>query len=178
MNMSGETVKLAATTTLLACSLWVIAASLQSARAQPASSAPLVNPGAASSATNKLSPYQPVKIPKHAKTFYEAYGGVDKLTVRQTASGNLIRFSYRIVDPSRAKALGEKNATPYMIGQRSHALLQIPVMDKIGQLRQTGAPEVGQEYWMVFSNKGNLIKAGDRVNVIIGSFHFDGLVVE
>jgi hypothetical protein len=27
---------------------------------------------------------------------------------------------------------------------------------------------------MVFSNKGNPIKAGDRVNVMIGSFHFDG----
>jgi hypothetical protein len=31
---------------------------------------------------------------------------------------------------------------------------------------------------MVFSNKGNLVKAGDRVNVLIGSFHIDGLVVQ
>ncbi|WP_211453731.1 hypothetical protein [Collimonas antrihumi] len=167
--------KLATMAALLACSLWSAAALAQSTQGQQTPSAA---PGAARSLPNKSSPYQPVKIPKHAKTFYEAYGGVDKLTVRRTASGNLIRFSYRIVDPARAKALGEKNATPYMLGQRSHALLQIPVMDKIGQLRQTGTPEVGQEYWMVFSNKGNLIKAGDRVNVMIGSFHFDGLLVE
>jgi hypothetical protein len=175
MNVSGETVKSAALTALLAGGLWVIAAPAQFAQAQQAPSAA---PGAARPAAKKSSPYQPVKIPKPAKTFYQAYGGVDNLSVRQTASGNLIRFSYRVVDPARAKALGEKTATPYLIGQRSHALLQIPVMDKIGQLRQSGTPEAGQEYWMVFSNKGNLIKAGDRVNVLIGSFHFDGLVVE
>lgn len=178
MNTSRETVKLVSMVTmaaLLACSLWSAAALAQAAQAQPA---PAAVAGAAHAPAGKSSPYQPVKIPKHAKTFYQAYGGVDNLTVRQTASGNLIRFSYRVTDPVRAKGLGEKNAVPYMIGQRSHALLQIPVMDKIGQLRQTGTPEVGQEYWMVFSNKGNLIKAGERVNVTIGSFHFDGLVVE
>jgi hypothetical protein len=31
---------------------------------------------------------------------------------------------------------------------------------------------------MVFSNKGNLVKPGDRVNVVIGTFHADGLMVE
>ncbi len=175
MNTSRETVTLAIMATLLACSLWSGAAVAQATQGQPASS---VTQGTAHTSPKKASPYQPVKIPKHAKTFYEAYGGVDNLTVRRTASGNLIRFSYRVVDPARAKALGEKNAAPYLIGQKSHALLQIPVMDKIGQLRQTGTPEVGQEYWMVFSNKGNPIKAGDRVNVVIGAFHFDGLVVE
>ncbi|PFH08598.1 hypothetical protein BCF11_0963 [Collimonas sp. PA-H2] len=175
MNTSRETVKLATMATLLACSLWSAVALAQAAQGQQAPSA---IPGAARGSTPKSSPYQPVKIPKHAKAFYQAYGGVDNLSVRQTASGNLIRFSYRVTDPARAKTLGEKNAEPYMIGQKSHALLQIPVMDKIGQLRQTGTPEIGQEYWMVFSNKGNLIKAGERVNVVIGSFHFDGLLVE
>lgn len=161
--------------TLLAGCLWAAAAPTQSAQAQQA---PAAVPGAAQASPGKSSPYRPVQIPRHAATFYQAYGGVDTLKVRRTASGNLIRFSYRVVDPARAKALGEKSATPYMLGQKSHALLQIPVMDKIGQLRQTGVPEAGQEYWMVFSNKGNLIKAGDRVNVMIGSFHFDGLLVE
>jgi hypothetical protein len=31
---------------------------------------------------------------------------------------------------------------------------------------------------MVFSNKGNLVKAGERVDVTIGNFHADGLVLE
>jgi len=127
--------------------------------------------------TRKTSPYHPVSVPSSEK-YYQSMWGIDNLLVRQTASGNLIRFSYRVTDPARAKALGDKKATPYMIGLRSHAMLQVPVMPKAGQLRQTGTPEAGREYWMVFSNKGNLVKAGDRVNVIIGSFHADGLMVE
>jgi hypothetical protein len=56
--------------------------------------------------------------------------------------------------------------------------VQVPAMDRIGQLRQTGQLERGRMYWMVFSNKGNLVKAGDRVNVVAGAFHIDGLMVE
>jgi hypothetical protein len=133
---------------------------------------------AASSAARKVSPYRTVKETQNAKNYYAAVWGIDNLLVRQTASGNLIRFSYRVTDPTRATVLGDKKATPYLLGQKSHALLQIPVMDKVGQLRQTGVPLAGQEYWMVFSNKGNPIKSGDRVNVMIGSFHADGLMVE
>jgi hypothetical protein len=126
----------------------------------------------------KVSPYRTVKMTANAKNYYVAAWGLDKLKVSYTSSGNLIRFSYRVADPERAKVLSEKSATPYLLGQKSRALLQIPVMDKVGPLRQTGTPLAGQEYWMVFSNKGNLIKPGDRVNVMIGSFHADGLMVE
>jgi hypothetical protein len=140
-------------------------------------------PKAARSATasvpaKKTSPYHPVSVPNRARDYYIAVWGVDNLLVQQTASGNLIRFSYRVVDPALAKPLLTKELTPYLIGQRSRAVLQIPVMDKIGQLRQTGTPKPGQEFWMVFSNKGNLVKPGDRVNVKIGSFHADGLLVK
>jgi len=30
----------------------------------------------------------------------------------------------------------------------------------------------------MFSNKGMYVKRGDRVNVVIGKFHADGLVVD
>ena len=126
----------------------------------------------------KVSPFRPVSAPNSAKNYYQALWGVDNLLVRQTASGNLIRFSYRVTDPARAKVLGDNHATPYLYGQRSRAVLHIPVMDKVGQLRQTGTAEAGKEYWMVFSNKGDLVKPGDRVNVIIGTFHADGMMVE
>ncbi|MGF6538637.1 hypothetical protein [Paraburkholderia youngii] len=135
------------------------------------------NPAAAANSP-KASPYMPVKVPQHAQQLYQMMHGVDNLSVRRTASGNLLRFSYRVTDPAVAQLLGDKNSTPYLYGERSHALLEVPVMDTIGQLRQTGPQEVGQQYWVVFSNKGNLIRAGDRVNVLIGTFHIDGLVVE
>lgn len=143
--------------------------------AGPAATAPRTERGGVQ---RKTSPYRPVKVTKRANLYYGGAWGVDRLKVSYTASGNLIRFSYHVLDPVKAKALAEKSATPYLIGQRSRAVLQIPVMDKVGALRQSGSAKAGQEYWMTFSNKGNLVKPGDRVNVLIGAFHADGLVVE
>ncbi len=134
--------------------------------------------GGDAAAPHRASPYHAVSVPERAKDYYAAVWGVGNFQVRRTASDNLIRFSYRVTDPVRAKTLGDKRLTPMLVGQRSRAILQIPTMEKVGQLRQSGAAEAGKEYWMVFSNKGNLVKAGDRVNVIIGSFHVDGLIVE
>jgi hypothetical protein len=129
-------------------------------------------------ATRKASPYRPIGQPDSANMYYQSLWGVDNFLARSTASGNLIRFSYRVTDPVRAKQLVDRSATPYMIGLRSRAVLQVPVMDKVGPLRQASPPKPGQELWVVFSNKGNLVKVGDLVNVVIGSFHADGLVVE
>ncbi|CAE6836506.1 hypothetical protein [Paraburkholderia haematera] len=128
--------------------------------------------------TARHSPYLPVSVSQHAKNYYGMMKGIDNLSVRRTASGNLIRFSYRVTDPAAAHLLGEKTATAYLYGHTSHALLEIPVMDKVGQLRQTGPLQAGQEYWMVFSNKGGPIKAGERVDVFVGSLHVEGLIVE
>jgi hypothetical protein len=174
MMISTDALKPITMMALLTGGLWVAPAIAQSDQVQAAPVEAAVN----AKADRGRSAFHPVMLPKQAKSYYQAYAGVDNLRVRSTASGNLIRFSYRVTDAERAKILAEKNATPYMFGQRSQALLQIPVMDKIGQLRQTGKPVVGQDYWMVFSNKGNFVKAGDRVNVIVGSFHIDGLLVE
>jgi hypothetical protein len=123
-------------------------------------------------------PNRQQKMPGKARNYYITAFGVENLHVSYTASGNLIRFTYRVAEPERAKVLADKRNAAYLVGQRSRAVLQVPVMDKVGMLRQAATPVPGQEYWMVFSNKGNLVRQGDRVNVVIGSFHADGLMVE
>jgi len=127
---------------------------------------------------HRTSPYHGMKLSEKARAYYPAAWGVDRLRATYTSSGNLIRFSYRVVEPKLAKPLGDHESTPYLYAPRSHAMLSIPTMEKIGQLRQLNAAEADKEYWMVFSNKGNLVRPGDRVNVIIGKFHADGLLVE
>ncbi|NIF14804.1 hypothetical protein F3J12_35965 [Burkholderia sp. Ax-1735] len=129
-------------------------------------------------AAHRRSPYVPVSLPREAKAYYQMGKGIDDLHVRSTASGNLIRFSYRVVDPDKARLLADTKSTVYLYGETSHAMLVIPVMDQIGALRQTGQLIAGQEYWMVFSNKGGPIKRGERVSILIDSLHIDGLVVE
>lgn len=136
-------------------------------------------PGAAqASKPTRSSPYHGMKLSEKARNYYPAAWGVDHLRATYTSSGNLIRFSYRVVEPKLASALGDHELTPVLYAPRSHAMLQIPTMEKIGQLRQMGGNEANKEYWMVFSNKGNLVRPGERVDVIIGKFHADGLLVE
>jgi len=47
-----------------------------------------------------------------------------------------------------------------------------------GKLRQTRTPEAGKSYWIAFSNSGRPLKPGDRVNIVIGNFHAQGLMID
>lgn len=124
------------------------------------------------------SHYQNTRGTAKSKHFYSTVWGVDKLRASYTSSGNLIKFSYRVIEPKLAKTLGDHENTPELVGIRSNAVLHIPTMEKIGQLRQMSAAEANKDYWMVFSNKGNLVRPGDEVSVLIGRFRADGLIVE
>jgi hypothetical protein len=150
------------------------ASASQTAAAEPAANLPTTP----ATPLRKKSPYQPEGVPRSGRTYLAVTTGVRDFNVRRTNAGNLIRFSYRVVNPEQAKVLNDRKTAPYMIGHTSHAMLQVPVMDKVGPLRQSTRPEAGKEYWMVFSNKGDVVKAGERVSVVIGSFRVDGLLVE
>src|SRR5882724_3275304 len=63
---------------------------------------------AAATPARSPSPYRPVSVPKRARSHYIVVAGIDDLKVRRTASDNLIRFSYRVTDPDRAKVLSDK----------------------------------------------------------------------
>jgi hypothetical protein len=93
-------------------------------------------------------------------------------------SGEIIRFAYRVLDAAKAQTLNDKKAEPSLIDPRSGVSLVIPSLEKVGKLRQSSTPVAGKSYWMAFSNKGRLVKRGDHVNVVIGQFRADGLVVE
>jgi len=110
--------------------------------------------------------------------FYKSVWGVDSLSVKWTESGELIRFSWRVLDPEKAKLLNDDKLHPSLIDPQAQVSLVVPVMEKVGQLRQTATPEAGRTYWVVFSNKGRVVKRGDRVNVEIGTFHAENLVVD
>jgi hypothetical protein len=90
----------------------------------------------------------------------------------------VIRFTYRVLDAGKAQPLNDKKSEPSLIDPRAGVKLVVPSMENVGQLRQTAAPEEGKSYWIVFSNKGRLVKRGDHVSVVIGAFHADGLVVD
>ena len=124
------------------------------------------------------SRYHPDRFAGRAGTYYRLIWGVEGLGVKWAESGEVIRFSYRVLDPEKAKTLNEKRNEPSLIDPQAGVQLVVPSMEQIGPLRQSGAPEAGKAYWMTFSNKGRLVKRGDHVSVVIGNFRADGLVVD
>jgi hypothetical protein len=145
--------------------------------AEPAQASPGVSSPGLAPPIKSHSPFLTSQRNKHADNFYKSVWGIENPEVREAASGALLRFSYTIVDANRAKVLNDEKVTPYLIDEKTGAVLQVPSMPKVGMLRQTAPPENGREYWMVFSSKGT-VKPGSRVDVLIGNFRAIGLVVQ
>jgi hypothetical protein len=135
-------------------------------------------PAAKPAATGTHSPYRPNRFAGRAGEYYRLVWGVDTLAVKWTESGEVIKFTYQVLDAVKAKMLNDKKNEPSLIDPRAGVKLVVPSLEKVGQLRQSGTPEAGRTYWMAFSNKGRLVKRGDRVNVVIGQFRAQGLVVD
>jgi hypothetical protein len=136
---------------------------------------PAVKPAAAS------TPYrnQPNRIANREAAMYQAVWGIADPSVKAVESGIILRFSYRVLDPQKAKLLNDKKLNPILESPEKRVRLVVPTMEKVGQLRQ--APQnidAGKSYWMAFSNSGRLIRPGDRVDIVIGNFHARGLLVE
>jgi len=155
--------------------------------AQSTSPAPATAAGAASSPpTHAAAPavatpptrYQPNRFAGRAARYYALFWGIDSPSVKAVEAGELIRFTYHVLDPERSKAINDKKNDAYLIFPDAKIRLSVPSLEKVGQLRQSSAPEAGKTYWMAFSNPGRRVKRGDRVNVVIGLFHAEGLVVE
>ncbi len=158
----------------------LVCAVLAGGMAAPASASDPAAPAAKkpAAATHRSSPYRPDRYAGRAGKYYQLRWGVDSLNVKLLESGEVVRFTYRVLDPEKARALNDRTAEPSLVDPRARVQLVVPRMEKIGQLRQSGTPEAGKAYWMAFSNKGRPVRKGDRVDVVIGSFRAQGLVVD
>jgi hypothetical protein len=151
----------------IACSGWAVRSNAQS-KSAPAPAAP-------AAATPRP---QPARLDKHAVAYYASVWGIEDPTLKWAEAGELIRFSYRIIDPEKAKTLNDKALEPSLIDPEAHVKLVVPSLENVGALRQSSSPIVGKTYWMAFSNSGRPVKKGDRVDVVIGNFHAWGLIVD
>ncbi len=143
---------------------------------QPQGDSPAVTPKPGT--VGRPTTYQREKVTRKAARRYEFLSGIDSLSVRLTEAGEVARFSYRVLDPVKAKTLSDKKNKPALIDTRAGVSLVVPELPFVGQMRQSVPPEAGKSYWLAFSNKGGKVKRGDRVSILIGEFHADGLVVE
>jgi hypothetical protein len=150
----------------------------QAGAQSPAPAGTTAPPGKPSAAAGAPFRNQPVRIANRARTFYGLVWGVESLSVKAVESGEIIRFSYHVIDADKAKTLNDKKVDPALIDPEKGVKLVVPSLEQVGLLRQMSTPVEGKSYWMAFSNSGRLVRRGDRVNIVIGQFHADNLVVE
>lgn len=163
---------------LLTCLAGVALAVGVATPAAAAATAPATPAASAAKAAQPTSPYTPDRFAGRAGLTYRLIWGIDAISVRLIESGDLVRFSYRIVDPAKARVLNDKQTAATLDDPKAGVSLVVPTLEKVGQLRQTSTPEAGRSYWMTFSNKGHHVVRGDRVDVVIGAFHANNLVVD
>ena len=181
LNLGFKTVLIAG---LLANSIAIPAAQMKDAQGRDSKHGampPAVSsPAAAPAATSVSTPSMPARDLRStgADNLYRAFWGIEDIHVRETASGSLIRFSYRVVDAAKANVLNDAKLNPILINASTGEKLEIPETENTGKLRQVAKPQIGREYWMVFLNNSRFVRPGSRVNIVIGGFHADGLVVE
>jgi hypothetical protein len=111
-------------------------------------------------------------------TYMKRTWGVELLFVRETSANYMLEFRYKVLDADKAKPLFERQTKPVLTHVRTGAKLIVPTPAKTGALRNSNPPKTGKVYWMFFANPGQLVKPGDQVNIDIGDFHANGLVVQ
>lgn len=118
------------------------------------------------------------RVPMQEELYYRGLWGIDSLRVKYTESGEIIKFTYRIVDPTKATQLNDKKAEPVLYDAQAGVKLVVPELEKVGKLRQSSTPKEGMSYWMAFSNVGRRVRPGHRVDLEIGHFRASNLLVE
>ena len=177
-TLSPSTVQVAGSTAQAAVSTATTTTAPQTSPTKPSVAAQSLAPVKGTSAGGAPVRHAPKLSSKSAEMYYSLIWGVDSLRVKYTESGEIVRFSYRVLDAEKAKTLNDKKNEPSLIDPKAGIKLVVPSLEKVGKLRQSSAPQAGKMYWMAFSNKGRLVKPGDHVNVVIGNFQANGLVVE
>ena len=103
--------------------------------------------------------------------------GIEIASIRMTSNNHMIDFRYKVLDAEKAASLFDRQTKPYLIDQTSGKVLAVPNTAKVGPLRNSNKPKEGKIYWMFFGNSG-VVKAGNKVTVVIGEFKAENLIVE
>ncbi len=105
--------------------------------------------------------------------------GVSILGVRVTAAGHMLDFRYRVLDTTKAGRLIRPKMGLALVDMATKAEMPVPVMDKVGALKQTRSHlYADRTYSVLFANRGGVVKPGSKVSIQFGDLTLDNLIVE
>jgi hypothetical protein len=108
--------------------------------------------------------------------YFERRYGIGQLSVHSVSAGASLELRCRVLDVQKANALKDRRAAPVMIDRKTGKKLSVSA--SAGKPNQTADPEAGQEYRVEFGNRDKTVKQGGMVDVVVGSVHMSGLIVE
>ena len=100
--------------------------------------------------------------------------GVKFLSVNLTAAGYLVKFKYKILDPQNARGMVQRKLSPnpYVVVEKSGAILKVPFSAKLGSLRSSvrtaNQMQIGKNYFTLFANPGRHVNVGDQITIVFG----------
>ena len=74
----------------------------------PATAKSAATPANSSAKNTSFARYQAHALPQQESRYYGLVWGVDSLRVKIVESGELVRFTYTVVDPDKAKTLHDR----------------------------------------------------------------------
>jgi hypothetical protein len=169
----GTTVSTLLLPILVAALISVASAGPQATAATPADGQEKKNPEMTATTTEAAAEASQAETIQLA-----AQWGIEVTSVRLTAADHMIDYRYRVLDTDKATDLFKRQIKPFLIHQETGKVLAVPETAKIGPLRNSNIPQEGKIYWMFFGNAGNLVKAGDKITVVIGEFRVEDLIIE
>lgn len=125
------------------------------------------------------APFTTRSVTEAQRLAVEQQYGVSILGVRMTAAGHMLDFRYRVLDTGKAGQLIRPKMGLALIDQATKVEMPVPVMDKVGALKQTRShlfPD--RTYSVLFANRGGVLKVGSKVSIQFGDLSLDNLMVE
>lgn len=117
-------------------------------------------------------------LPEEIQSSLEQEWGIRVLSLRQSASGYMLDFRYRVIDPDKAVQILNRKIRPQLIVSKSGNHLQVPTPPKLGPLRQSSrTPRADTNYFIFFANPSRQVNEGDEVSIQIGKLSIPGLKV-
>ena len=110
--------------------------------------------------------------------------GIKLLRVNLTAAGYLVEFKYKILDPQKARGMVQRKFSPrpYVVVEKSGAILMVPFSAKLGSLRSSvrtaNQMQIGKNYFTLFANPARHVSAGDEITIVVGDFMAEHIVVQ
>jgi hypothetical protein len=108
--------------------------------------------------------------------------GIKFYGIKWTAAGYMLHLRFRVLDPEKAYPLLSRKIKRQVIVEKSGAVLKVPFSPKVGSLRSTvrtpNMVKKGRNYEALFANPGRHVKPGDKVDLVIGNFMVENIIVQ